>query len=197
MKTLTFVTGNGKKVATLKKDLGNLVLDTDLVQKDLEIIEPQAESAREIALSKARQAYVQLGRPLVVDDSSFHIEAFGGFPGPYVKYMMTTIGAEGIVKFMEGQTNRRAYFTSYLVYVDAKGAEHIFEDDPFQGTIVEGVDTYEHADDWSPLWRIFIPEGESCVLGRMSKGQWRAINQKRAQSDAYLKFCDWYKNHGS
>ena len=197
MKTLTFVTGNAKKVTTLDRYLKHLGLDAKVVQEDLDIIEPQAESAREVALSKARQAYVQLGRPLIVDDSSFHIEALGGFPGPYVKYMMTTIGAEGIVKFMEGRTNRRAYFTSYLVYVDERGVEHVFEDDPFRGAIVEEIDTYEHEDEWSPLWRIFVPDGESCVLGQLSDERWKLIHERRTQADSYLKFCNWYKNYGN
>src|SRR5690606_18904831 len=93
-------------------------VDIEVVQKPLDLIEPQAFTAAEVAKVKAHQAYEMLQKPVLVDDSSFHIVALGGFPGPYIKYMLETVGAEGIMKFMQGQTDRSAYFMSSLVFID-------------------------------------------------------------------------------
>src|SRR5690606_16109667 len=53
-------------------------------QSKLDLIEPQADTAEEIATVKARQAWKQLDKAVLVDDSSFHIAALKGFPGPYL-----------------------------------------------------------------------------------------------------------------
>ncbi|MEM0332314.1 MAG: non-canonical purine NTP pyrophosphatase, partial [Archaeoglobaceae archaeon] len=54
------------------------------------------------------------------------IEALKGFPGVYSSYVFKTIGNEGILKLMDGITNRRAYFKAVLAYWDGKEI-HIFE----------------------------------------------------------------------
>ena len=169
-------------------------VDLNIVQKSLELMEPQAKTATEVARAKAQQAYEQLSCPVLVDDSSFHISALGGFPGPFIKYMLTTIGLDGIMEFMQGKTNRDAYFLSSLVYIDEQGCEHIFEDEPYLGIIADEIDDYDSETAWSELFKIFIPNGIDKVLARMTDDEHAEIDKKQGSS-SYDEFCRWVKDH--
>ena len=63
-----------------------------------------------------------------LQDSGFVIEALNGFPGPYTKYVLSTIGVDGILKLMEGQPNRRCGFAACVGFADSDGRIHIFEE---------------------------------------------------------------------
>lgn len=197
MKEIIFATGNSGKVATLQRNLKAEGLRTAVIQKRLELIEPQASSAAEVAAVKARQAFATLHRPVLVDDSSFHISALGGFPGPYIKYMLETVGVEGIMKFMEGQTDRSAYFKSSLVFVDQNGNEHVFDGQDEMGLIVEKMDDYDHPSAWSDLWKIFAPPGETKTYSRMSDAELLAHRRKDKRTNAYKQFTVWLKENGA
>lgn len=193
MKEIIFVTSNKGKVATMQRHIKRHGVDLKIVQQSLDIIEPQADTSVEVAKVKARQAYKILKRPVLVDDSSFHISVLGGFPGPYIKYMIATIGIDGIMSFMRGKPDRNAYFLSSLVYIDELGVEHIFEDAPYYGTITQEIDDYDSEKSWSELHKIFIPSGSDKVLARMTdEDRLRVDNAK--ELDSYEKFCLWAKN---
>lgn len=196
MKELIFATTNKGKVVSLQMRLDQAGCDITVVAKPLEITEIQADTALEIAKVKAAEAFKQLGHPVVVDDSEFCIEALGGFPGPYQKYMGEKIGAGGFVKLMQGYDNRRAYFISNLVFVDENGEQHTFSDEPYWGTIADEVDTVEHPNAWGPLWRVFIPEGRSITLSQSSPEEHHRMNDKRGTKGAYKKFSLWIKERG-
>jgi len=190
---IIFATGNNGKVATLKRHLAAHDLDIDVIQRSLDLIEPQADTAAEVAKSKAEQAYGQLKCSLVVDDSSFHIAMLGGFPGPYVKYMLTTIGIDGIMEFMKGRTDRDAYFLSTLVYIDENGETHVFDDSPYHGVITEAIDDYDDETNWGDLHKVFIPNGSDKVLARMTKEDHARVSNGR--QDAYEDFVRWLKTN--
>ena len=191
MREIVFATGNNGKVATLQRNLKAEGLDVTVVQKRLDLIEPQAATAAEVALVKARQAFDALHQPVLVDDSSFHISALGGFPGPYIKYMLETVGVDGIMKFMRGQEDRTAYFTSSLVFIDQNGNEHVFNGQGEMGTIVEEADNYDHPSAWSELWKIFAPPGETKTYSRMSDEELVAYRRKDKKTNAYRQFTTW------
>jgi len=195
MKEIIFATGNSGKIATLTSHLSLAGLDITIIQQPLELIEPQAATATEVAKVKAQQAYDLLQKPVLVDDSSFHIHALGGFPGPYIKYMLETVGVDGIVKFMEGQTDRRAYFMSSLVFMDEQGTAHVFEGKDKDGEIIEYVDSNDHPEAWSELWKIFAPPGRGGKT--YSQLTYEELRQHRGgdkKDSAYTQFTDWLKS---
>ena len=77
----------------------------------------------------------KLKTPLIVDDTGFSIDALNGFPGPYAAYVLNTIGNTGILKLMEGVTDRRARFTTAIAYADEQGIQ------VFTGTIEGRITT--------------------------------------------------------
>lgn len=92
----------------------------------MEIPEYRDDDVRVIAREKARYAYAHLGRPLIVDDTAFSVDALNGFPGPYAAYVQDRIGNGGILKLMKGVTDRRAHFETAIAYADDEGAVHVF-----------------------------------------------------------------------
>lgn len=193
MKEIIFATGNAGKVKTLQSHFAIHGIDMKVVQRPLELIEPQASTALEVARVKAQQAYEQLCRPVLVDDSSFHIMALGGFPGPYIKYMLETVGADGIVKFMEGKTDRRAYATSALVFVDEDGELHEFPIKEREGCIATEVREAVNGQMWGDLWKIFIPAGSDKTLSQMTKDDHEKRRREENDASAYDHFAMWLK----
>ena len=122
------------------------------------------------------------------------IEALGGFPGPYQKYMTEKLGPEGFVRLMQGYDNRNAYFISNLIFVDDNGEQYAFSDDPYRGSIATAVDTTEQPDAWGPLWKVFIPEGLTKTVSQLSPEEKHAYDNGRTAIDAYKKFALWFKD---
>ncbi len=192
--TIVFVTTNKGKIASLREKLDRSGLThVKIDAQALDIIEPQADTCEEVARSKARQAYELLHQPLLVDDSSFHITALGGFPGVYAKYMNDKLGAQGIIDFMEHKDDRSAYFDGVLVYVDARGQEHIFHEDLYKGQIAPIVHDISDMAPWSDLHKIFIPDGSTRVLGNMTRDDYDRT--ERTSRNKYTLFVEWLKRN--
>lgn len=115
---LTVVTGNAHKA----EEVAAFFLGTVTVERvALDLLEIQSENLEDIAKAKAADAYRQIRKPLIVDDTSFAVDALNGFPGPYAAYVLSTIGNRGILKLMEGAGNRKAHFTTAIGYADENG----------------------------------------------------------------------------
>ncbi|HJJ47920.1 MAG TPA: XTP/dITP diphosphatase [Methanocorpusculum sp.] len=117
---ITVVTGNKNKAAEVAAFFKGIA---EVEHVSFDTVEPQSESLEEIARAKAGQAYKALARPLIVDDTGFFIEALGGFPGPFAAYVQDTIGNSGILRLMETESVRRAYFATVICYKDAEVCE--------------------------------------------------------------------------
>jgi XTP/dITP diphosphohydrolase len=191
VKEVIFATGNSGKIGTLRRHAERAGFHFAVTQMPLEIPEIQADTATEVAKAKALHAYGQLKRAVLVDDSAFHINALGGFPGPYVKYMLETVGVEGIMSFMEGKVDRGAYFLSTLVFIDDQGEMHVFEDAPYYGTIAGEIDEFHSEIAWSALSKLFIPTGSDKVLARMSSEDHGIVDKEDKHANSYARFVHW------
>jgi non-canonical purine NTP pyrophosphatase (RdgB/HAM1 family) len=145
---VVFVTSSDRKIKHLDTYLKLHGLDKCHIKAaDINLAEIQGEP-REVALRKARDAYAVLKRPLLVEDSAFHIPALRGFPGTYARYVMDTVGPCNVEKMLTaitadevaapsssdsslGQKSlenaRRCHFSTTLVYVDRCGHCTTFE----------------------------------------------------------------------
>lgn len=86
--------------------------------------EVQSDDLAEIVRFSASEAYKRWGEGVLVEDSGLFVSALEGFPGPYSSYVFRTIGLRGILKLLEGVSERGAHFKSALCYV-AAGGEHV------------------------------------------------------------------------
>src|SRR3990172_9691521 len=82
MKKLCFVTSNKDKVDEAQKNLG---IPIEIV--DIDIDEIQSMDLKKIVKHKALEAYKRVKKPVFVDDVSFEVRAWNGFPGPFIKFL--------------------------------------------------------------------------------------------------------------
>src|SRR5512137_1572559 len=123
---LTMVTSNLNKAREVAEFFGGVL---DLTHVPLDIPELRSDNVEVISRQKAQYAYDRLHTPLIVDDTSFSIEALKGFPGPYAAYVLDSIGNTGILTLMNDVKNRNAHFTTVIAFADENGIRH------FSGTI--------------------------------------------------------------
>ncbi len=168
MKTLTFVTGNPKKVEQLKR-----YLDFPVSHAKIDLPEIQSLDVTEVAVEKAKAAYAVLGTPVLVEDISLSFEALGGLPGPLVKWFLHTVGNEGMCRMLDTYANRTAWGRVCFVLCDETGPQIFMAER--KGTIAEsprGPDEFG----WNP---IFVPEGEHKTWAEMSVDEQKATSLRR------------------
>ena len=121
---LYFVTSNNKKFQSLSKMLSPIGINLLRLEYDFdEGRELSIESVAKSKLEQAKQAFPD--KKIVVDDRGFFIPALNGFPGPFVKLLLNSFSYKGLVKLMNGESDRRALFSYAIGYFDGH-TDHIF-----------------------------------------------------------------------
>jgi XTP/dITP diphosphohydrolase len=192
--TITFITGNPNKVRAVLEHTEPF--GVQVIHKALPLVEPQADTLEDVALSKARQAYQLCGEPVLVEDGGFCIDELSSFPGPYTKYILQTIGAQGLLNLSRDLPLRMCHFRSVMVYMNEREEAHIFVDDRGVGTLAREIDLTSCPQVWSELWRIFIPAGASRPLTALSAEERGALLLQWQRDSVYTRFGAWYgKQH--
>lgn len=175
---ITMVTSNTNKAREVAEFFGGLL---DVTHVPLEIPELRSDDVEVISRQKAQYAYNQLLTPLIVDDTSFFIDALNGFPGPYAAYVLHTIGNTGILTLMKEEKNRNAHFTTAIAFADEHGIRH------FSGTINGRIITVPRGSGGFGYDPIFEVDGKTLAelpLEEKSKISHRAL--------ALTAFRDWF-----
>ena len=113
---LHYVTTNPGKLHEARQYLG----DETITDYDYDYTEIQSESLAAIAAEGAREAYREVGAPVVVDDSGLFIESFEGFPGPYSSYVEDKLGIETVWALAQTVEDRAASFRCVMAYCDGE-----------------------------------------------------------------------------
>ncbi|KKU45782.1 MAG: deoxyribonucleotide triphosphate pyrophosphatase [Microgenomates group bacterium GW2011_GWC2_46_7] len=183
---LYYATSNSGKVQSLKRSLA--FCEVTIEQAVLELSEPQTLDVAEIARCKAKSAFAQLGKPVVVQDSGFCMDDWSGFPGAFVRYALETLGIEGLLKLAEG-TSRRCAFHECLAYMDEERREPKLFRSIIPGTLAQEPRGQLTSDAWSGLQLVFIPGGRTKTLAEMTeaeRNQWRYTRSVRRNSAVRL-----------
>ena len=85
-------------------------LGLEIERLDASYPELQADTLEETIVPGLEWLVSRYGRPVMIDDSGFFVDALNGFPGVYSSYVFKTIGCEGILRLMEGTPDRSARF---------------------------------------------------------------------------------------
>jgi XTP/dITP diphosphohydrolase len=182
VKKITFVTGNKAKVREveriLKIPLEVLVADIDEIQElDLE----------KVALNKLNQAYELVKGPVIVDDVSFGVIAWDGFPGPLIKWMLKGKNDPSmILKMLSGEKNRSAKAYLAVGFHDGKNP-HIFIGE------VSGKIANEIRGDNGFGWdKVFIPKGLAQTFAEMDPELKDSMSHR---GNAFKKLSDFLKSN--
>jgi non-canonical purine NTP pyrophosphatase (RdgB/HAM1 family) len=100
---LVFVTSNLGKLREAAEVLG-----VQLDHRALDIEEIQSLDLEAVVRHKAAAAQERIGRPVLVEDTSLELVGLGGFPGPLVRWLLSSVGPAGIARIAEGFGDRRA-----------------------------------------------------------------------------------------
>lgn len=193
---LYFVTSNSGKVKSAQACFDTMGLPITVKQYTMKLTEIQANDAEEISQAKAREAFLEVKAPLIVEDAGFHINALNGFPGVYVRYLLDTIGADGIMKLMEGVKDRSCQFIATTTFIDASGKIISFRDATGRGVIAPKKDETNNPLAWSDLWKIYIPEGLTKTLSALTKEECdNHYNGKGKKKGSLAQFAEWLKEN--
>jgi len=112
---LYYVTTNPGKVREARQYLGDVIESYDYDYPEI-----QHESMETIAAEGARDAYRELGEPVVVDDSGLFMNGLDGFPGPYSSYVEDKLGIDRVWSLAQTLDDRTASFRCVMAYCDGE-----------------------------------------------------------------------------
>ncbi len=188
MKEIVFVTSNKGKVQSLVDKLPPNKYK--VIHKNIILPELQGNNARDISQEKAKEAYKVIKKPLIIQDSAFHINALSGFPGPYIKYVQETLGLKGLLKLMEGISDRSCYFEQAVTYIDA-GTIKTFVSDKKNGTLATSISSTDSTRAWGLIWKLFIPEGHTKTISEISEDELSKYDKKVKIKSEFTYFIEW------
>lgn len=184
---IVFVTSNMGKVSSAQQYFKNIKLEI----YNYDLIEPRTDDIQKIAESKVLQAYELVKKPCIALDAGFFINELNGFPRAFVNFSLDTIGIEGILKIMQGVTDRSCYFEECLAYYDGKEIKYFLNRN--LGNLAEEIKGLDSTEKWSKLWHIFIPEHKTDNR-TLAERSIEEIHDFREHTASSMKdFAIWYE----
>ena len=128
-KVINFVSGNKNKLRELNDMFNEYFKDIQVKQLDIDLPELQGlpedivRGKLKLALEKSKD----LEGPVLVEDTSLCFNAYGGLPGPYIKYFLKAIKQEGLYKMACAFEDHSAFAQSIFgLQKDEKSEPHLF-----------------------------------------------------------------------
>ena len=168
-----FVTTNEHKRREVQQILG-----VALGRADLDLPEIQAIDPAEVAMEKARAAREALGDtdlPVLVEDSGLMVDAWGGFPGALTKWIMHSVGNEGLLRMLAPGEDRSARAVCVVALAEADGNVRTFRGE-VPGTVAESP-RGEGGFGYDP---VFVPGWSSLTYAEMGEDKNTDSHRARA-----------------
>lgn len=184
--TITFVTGNKKKLEEVKRILlddsdGSVAFSLTSAKIDLPELQGDPIS---IAKTKCEAAAKEIGGAVITEDTSLCFAALNGLPGPYIKWFLDDCGHDGLNRIIATYEDKSAYAQTVVAFCAAPGKEVFVFDGRTTGNIVRPRGKLDFG--WDP---IFEPdEGGAKTYAEMSKEEKDSISHR---SRAFAKFRDF------
>ncbi|MCM3883084.1 non-canonical purine NTP pyrophosphatase [Frankia sp. R82] len=170
---VTLVTSNDGKAREFTRLLGIEVTTTTM-----DLVEIQSLDVAAVAERKAADAYAQLRRPVLVDDSGLALAAWNGLPGALIACFLDTVGVHGLLAMATGLTNRRATVTTALGYADATGVHVV------TGAVHGTLTTEPRGSNGFSYDTVFVPASGTQTFAEMPNEQKNEISPRRLATDA-------------
>ena len=187
MNEIVFVTHNTGKIQSAQRFFHH----TNLKIFEHELEELRSDDLKEIVTDKVKQAYELVKKPCIAHDSGFYINALNGFPKSFVNFTLETLGIEGILKLMNGISNRDCSFKECLAYYDGSTVKYF--DGNHDGTLSEEILGVDKEEKWSDLWYVFKPYGFDMTLAEMDAQTRDSRKRNEHYSSAIRNFAEWYE----
>ena len=119
MKEVIMVTGNLGKWEIAKEIFEKY--EVNLSQEKIDTPEIQSENVEEVSKYSAEYAAKLLNKPVIKSDVGYYINALGGFPGPFLKYINGMLDSEDIINMMKNKTDRTIFLKECLTFATPTG----------------------------------------------------------------------------
>lgn len=175
--TITFVTGNKKKLEEVKRILAvsdnEQMLPFDISNQKIDLPELQGDPL-EIAKEKCSLAAKEVGGAVITEDTSLCFTALNDMPGPYIKWFLDKCGHDGLNNMIAFSDDKSGYAQTVVGFCPGPGQDVVVFDGRTQGTIVPARGSLDFG--WDP---IFQPdEGGGKTYAEMAKGDKDAISHR-------------------
>lgn len=175
MEPIVFITSNPGKLREVRR-----FFDGPLDHQDLDLMEIQSLDPTEIVTEKARQAYLAVGRPVIVEDVSFSIVSLGGLPGTFIKWFERCLDNDTLCRLADGKDRTCVARVTYG-YCNGETVRHV--ESEMHGTLAKHP-RGENSFGWGS---IFIPEGMDRTYAELSDVEQEPIAMRKK---ALLKLSD-------
>lgn len=203
---ISFVTGNAKKLEEVRAILGAR-FPREIVAVKLDLPELQGE-IDDICKLKCLEAARQVKGPVMVEDTCLCFNALKGLPGtendslityfldfngqfklpagPYIKWFLDKLGAEGLHKLLDGWEDKSAQAVCTFAYTDRPDGEVILFQGRTEGDIVAPRGPRDFG--WDP---VFQPTGYDQTYAELPKPKKNEISHRyRALAKLAEHFAD-------
>ena len=181
-RTITFVTGNAKKLEEFTKILGTSF--PHAVQANgLDLPEYQG-TPEEVTREKCSEAARRIEGPVIVEDTSLCFKALGGLPGPYIKWFLKELGPDGLPRLLADFEDKTATAVCIFGFCEGAGKEVRLFEGRTEGEVVR---TPRGPRDfgWDP---IFQPEGFDKTYAELAAEVKNSISHRGRAMEKLKKF---------
>ncbi len=178
MQEVSYITSNPDKAAHMTRLLGREIKPVTIT-----IPEIQSLDLNEVVKEKAKAAFDILQQPLFVDDVSLQIDSLGKLPGPFIKFFLSEIGAQGICDIIDAN-NRKAIGQAALGFHDGNTV-HVF-----YGEVVGSIARNQAGNNGFGWDRLFIPDGHSITRGEMQNDAYDKTSPRRIALEKFKVFLE-------
>jgi XTP/dITP diphosphohydrolase len=178
MVEVSFITSNPNKYSEMKGFFNGGGLELDWI--DAKLPELQADTLEEV-VDYSLSSYN--GENVFIEDAGFFVDALGGFPGVYSRYVFDTIGNEGILKLLDGVKDRSARFEAIIGYKPLDSMDIKL----FKGEVRGCVSLFPKGESGFGYDPIFVPEGFKRTFGEDNVIKSNVSHRKRA-AEGLMKY---------
>ena len=177
MNNVVFVTGNANKARYFSELVG-----MDIPHQKADVPEIQSLNPEEVVIAKAKAAFLELGRPVIVEDTSLIIETMGRLPGTFIKWFIDELSMEKLCRLADSDPLRKAAASAIFAYYDGNDLRL------FKGSIVGSIAQDPRGSSGFGWNAIFIPDGAEKTLGEMDDAEFKKYYGKIKRFDEVKVF---------
>jgi len=160
METVYFITSNKGKVTSANAILRELQLPVTVQMLMADYPEDKSiETTDAIAKQGAQYCAAEHNKPVIVTDVGLFIDELNGFPGINTAFSLKRIGTAGLLRLLDGKSNRAATWELSLAYASPEAQPEVFT-----AKLAGIMSQEERGNDGFGFDPIFIPDGHQKTL---------------------------------
>lgn len=176
-----FATSNDSKFAEARLVLSEFGLGLGRLRtKGAEV---QSDDVAVVASAAASALASCEDRPFFVEDTGLYVESLRGFPGAYAAFVHGTIGLRGLLRLLEGRSDRSAEFVSAVALVEGHRGPRLFT-----GRLKGSISLRPRGTHGFGFDPVFVPEGSELSLAELSLERKCAVSHRAI---ALRAMCGW------